>query len=72
MNLHVHNQMAPTHNSAKEDIKVGSKTTRTRNNAKSGKMMKQSGEGSYLNVTSLVWQKSGRCPEGTIPIRRIQ
>ncbi|XP_058223054.1 protein neprosin-like [Rhododendron vialii] len=28
--------------------------------------------GSSLNVTSQLWQRSGSCPEGTIPIRRIQ
>ncbi|KAF7830489.1 putative neprosin [Senna tora] len=25
-----------------------------------------------MSVTSQVWQKSGRCPEGTIPVRRIR
>lgn len=61
--------MAPTYNSAKKDKTVG---TRTRNNAKSGKMMKQRDEGSSVTVTSQVWQKSGRCPEGTILVRRIR
>ncbi|KAL2974235.1 hypothetical protein AAZX31_14G091900 [Glycine max] len=42
-------QMAPTYNSAKKDKTVG---TRTRNNAKSGKMMKQRTEGSSVTVTS--------------------
>lgn len=28
------------------------------------------GEESATTVTSQVWQKSGRCPKGTIPIRR--
>lgn len=28
--------------------------------------------GSLLTVTSQLWQRSGSCPEGTIPIRRIQ
>ncbi|KAG4931514.1 hypothetical protein JHK82_048622 [Glycine max] len=65
-------QMAPTYNSAKKDMTIGTKTTRTRKNAKSGKMMKQRDEGSSVTVTSQVWQKSGRCPEGTIPVRRIQ
>ncbi|KAH1212333.1 hypothetical protein GmHk_14G040562 [Glycine max] len=55
-------QMAPTYNSAKKDKTVG---TRTRNNAKSGKMMKQRTEGSSVT-------KSGRCPEGTILVRRIR
>ncbi|XP_029128538.1 uncharacterized protein LOC109804971 [Cajanus cajan] len=68
-------QMAPTYDSAKEDTTVGTRTTRTRNNAKisgKSKMMKERVEESSLIVTSQVWQKSGRCPEGTIPVRRIQ
>ena len=61
--------MAPTNNSAKEDPTAwtGSKT-------KAAKMVKQRAEDHSLSltVTSQVWQKSGRCPEGTIPVRRIQ
>ncbi|RDX76387.1 hypothetical protein CR513_43629, partial [Mucuna pruriens] len=65
-------QMAPSYNSAKEDITEGNRTIRTGNNAKGAKMMKQRGKESTLTVTSQVWQKSGRCPEGTIPVRRIR
>ena len=61
--------MAPTNNSTKEDPTAwtGSKT-------KNAKMVKQRAEDHSLSltVTSQVWQKSGRCPEGTIPVRRIQ
>ncbi|QCD99088.1 hypothetical protein DEO72_LG7g368 [Vigna unguiculata] len=53
--------MAPTHNSAKKDLTVGSRTSRY------GKKMNES-----LIVTSQVWQKSGKCAEGTIPVRRIR
>jgi len=35
--------------------------------------MKQSDEESYVKLTSQqVWQKSGSCPKGTIPVRRIR
>lgn len=30
------------------------------------------GGGSSVTVTSQLWQRSGSCPEGTIPIRRIR
>ncbi|XP_061374740.1 protein neprosin-like [Gastrolobium bilobum] len=58
-------QMAPTptYNSVKED------TTPTKSKPKT---MKQRAEGSSMIVTSQVWQKSGTCPEGTIPVRRIR
>ncbi|XP_017428932.1 uncharacterized protein LOC108337005 [Vigna angularis] len=60
-------QMTPTHNSAKEDVTSGSRTSRNGKNSKSGKMMNES-----LSVTSQVWQKSGKCPKGTIAVRRIR
>lgn len=28
--------------------------------------------GSSVTVTSQLWQRSGNCPDGTIPIRRVQ
>ncbi|XP_027333752.1 uncharacterized protein LOC113848439 [Abrus precatorius] len=64
-------QMVPTYNSAKEDT-IAETRTRTRNKAKDAKMKKQRAEESSLTVTSQVWQRSGSCPEGTIPVRRIQ
>jgi len=64
--------MAPTYNSAKEDIPVGTRTARNRNHSRNGKMMNQRGEELSLTVTSQVWQKSGKCPEATIPVRRIR
>lgn len=54
--------MVPSYNSPKEDT-----TTET----KSAKM-KQRDEESYVTTTSQIWQKSGSCPKGTIPVRRIQ
>jgi len=65
-------QMAPSYNSAKEDITVGTRTARNRKHSRNGKMMNQRGEELSLNVTSQVWQKSGKCPKGTIPVRRIR
>ncbi|CAJ1972757.1 unnamed protein product [Sphenostylis stenocarpa] len=65
-------QMVPTYNSAKEDITVGTRATRNRNNSRSGKVMNERDEELSLIVTSQVWQKSGKCPEGTIPVRRIR
>ncbi|WVY92291.1 hypothetical protein V8G54_037805 [Vigna mungo] len=54
-------KMAPTHNSAKEELTGGSRTSRN------GKNSNES-----LSVTSQVWQKSGKCGKGTIPVRRIR
>ncbi|KAJ1442762.1 hypothetical protein SESBI_00642 [Sesbania bispinosa] len=59
--------MAPTYNSAKEETTIG-----TRSKTKTSKMMNQRDEESSLIVTSQVWQKSGTCPDGTIPVRRIR
>ncbi|XP_057425626.1 uncharacterized protein LOC130718991 [Lotus japonicus] len=50
-------QMAPTYNLAKEDMEEDSASSNTKN----GNMM-----------NSQAWQKSGTCPEGTIPVRRIR
>ncbi|KAK7321611.1 hypothetical protein VNO77_32422 [Canavalia gladiata] len=64
-------QMVPTYNSAKE-YTTRRASTRTKNETKSTKMMKQRAEESSVTISSQIWQRSGRCPEGTIPIRRIQ
>lgn len=65
--------MAPTYNSAKEDTTTGTSTRTRSSKTKSAKMMKQrDNEEPTLTVTSQVWQRSGKCPEGTIPVRRIQ
>ncbi|KAJ7958326.1 Protein of Unknown Function (DUF239) [Quillaja saponaria] len=60
-------QMTPTYDPTLERraaTKARSKTTSNK--------MKQMHEESSMIVTSQVWQKSGTCPEGTIPIRRIR
>ncbi|KEH39952.1 uncharacterized protein [Medicago truncatula] len=60
-------QMAPSYNSVKKDTTVS-----TSNKTKSA-MMKERDEKSYVKLTSQqVWQKSGSCPKGTIPVRRIR
>lgn len=59
--------MAPSYNSVKKDTTVS-----TSNKTKSA-MMKERDEKSYVKLTSQqVWQKSGSCPKGTIPVRRIR
>jgi hypothetical protein len=61
--------MAPSYNSAMEDTQ---EVTKTRSKTKSA-MTKQRDEETYVKLTSQqVWQKSGSCPKGTIPIRRIR
>lgn len=62
--------MAPTYNSTKEDHTTA--RTRTRSKTKAGKMVKQRPEESSLTLISQLWQRSGGCPEGTIPVRRIR
>ncbi|KAI4316558.1 hypothetical protein L6164_024531 [Bauhinia variegata] len=58
-------QMAPTRNVSRERTASVKRTK--------SKMVNLSAEEStFINVTSQVWQKSGRCPQGTIPIRRIR
>jgi len=58
--------MAPSYNSAKKD------TTESTSNKTKSAMMKERDEESYVKLTSKqVWQKSGSCPKGTIPVRRI-
>ncbi|KAF2304388.1 hypothetical protein GH714_030653 [Hevea brasiliensis] len=57
-------QMAPSY-----DPKMDSATeTTTRTNT----LNKRNNEDSSVTVTSQLWQKSGSCPKGTIPIRRVQ
>lgn len=59
--------MAPSYNSVKKDTTVS-----TSNKTKSARM-KERDEKSYVKLTSQqVWQKSGSCPKGTIPVRRIR
>ncbi|KAK2398748.1 tRNA-splicing ligase [Trifolium repens] len=62
-------QMAPSYNSAMEDTQ---EVTKTRSKTKSA-MTKQRDEGTYVKLASQqVWRKSGSCPKGTIPVRRIR
>ncbi|KAK7291020.1 hypothetical protein RIF29_05858 [Crotalaria pallida] len=63
-------QMAPTYNSSKEDHTTA--WTRTRSKTKTNTMVKQKAEESSMTMISQLWQKSGRCPQGTIPVRRIR
>ncbi|KAF1886832.1 hypothetical protein Lal_00046070 [Lupinus albus] len=59
-------QMAPTYNSTKKDQTTS--WTRTRSKTKTAKVAEESS----LGVISQIWQKSGKCPKGTVPVRRIR
>ncbi|KAK7310737.1 hypothetical protein RJT34_08433 [Clitoria ternatea] len=63
-------QMEPTYILAKEET-TGTGTI-NKNKTKIDKMMKRRGEESSLIMASQLWKRSGRCPKGTIPVRRIR
>ncbi|KAG8635931.1 hypothetical protein MANES_16G077400v8 [Manihot esculenta] len=57
-------QMAPSYDPTMETSTEAASRTKTMN--------KRNNEDSPVTITSQVWQKSGSCPKGTIPIRRFQ
>lgn len=56
--------MAPSYDPTMETSTEAASRTKTMN--------KRNNEDSPVTITSQVWQKSGSCPKGTIPIRRFQ
>ncbi|KAF2304382.1 hypothetical protein GH714_030612 [Hevea brasiliensis] len=57
-------QMAPSYDPTMDSATETTTRTNTLN--------KRNNEDSSVTVTSQLWQKSGSCPKGTIPIRRVQ
>ncbi|XP_054795364.1 uncharacterized protein LOC129300791 [Prosopis cineraria] len=58
--------MTPTYNATKETSEGTRSTSKTRTK------MKRRTEESPITEISQIWQKSGTCPEGTVPVRRIR